>query len=92
MFVGDALERIRELIALGAFTFTRSCRLGMREHGVVSSEVFEIVNGFDCVAQRNGTWLFEGVVASQDEAVRVVVALRITPEHEARFVSVHFVL
>lgn len=87
----DALKRIRELVALGAFTFTRSCKDGMRSRGITTSEVYEVVNGFDCVSQENGTWLFEGTVDTQDAAIRVVVAIRLTPENEVRFVSAHLV-
>lgn len=85
----DALALIRELVALGAFRFTRSCKDGMHEHGILTTDVYALIATAGCSAQVNGTWRFEGATESGDDAFRVVVALRVTPAREVRFVSAH---
>ena len=92
MRADDARKLIRELVALGAFSFTESANDGMSSHGILPREVFYLVAVGGCVAQENGTWLFEGMTDASDFAVRVVVAVESYGVMEVRFVSVHLLL
>jgi len=86
----EALAAIAELIELGAWEFTKSARVGMRAHDIVSSEVLEALSKVTTLRRqaKSDTWTTDAL-DSADRPIRIVVAGLVL---SIRIVSAHLII
>lgn len=88
----EALDLAKQLVEIYQWRFTRSASVGMRAHGITSSDVREIILlAAACEAQDDGnSWRVSGEAFSIAAACRVV--FRFENDAEAVFISAHLLL
>lgn len=73
----SALRILREAVRAGFVLFSDSARRGMRSHGILSSDVLQILHDANRLRYQdeNDTWAVDGELVSSGDAVRVVVSI-----------------
>lgn len=83
------LDRLRELVTAGFYRISKSARVGMRAHGIPTSDVLNLLlEAEEYETQDDGAWKFEGVASSIDAEICVVVHV----EAQVAVISAHLIV
>ena len=84
-----AIGQLRELIHAGFYRISKSARIGMRTHGIRTSDVLDVLlDAEKFEAQDDGAWRFRGLALGIDAEIFVVVRV----EAQVLVISAHLIV